>query len=85
VLIRNSAGGIDALRTSASTPGVAAPAAPQPDAWAVESCKVVIKPGFYPDGRFIEQSYIDQWDPVLVARLKSAAQRLAATLNDTLR
>lgn len=85
VLIRKRAGGIDALRASASTPGVAAPALPQPAAWAVESCKVVISPGFYPDGRFIEQSYIAQWDPVLVVRLKSSAQRLAAALNDTLR
>lgn len=84
-LIRNRAGGIDALRVSASTSGAATPAVPQPAAWAVESCKVVSSPGFYPDGRFIEQSYIDQWDPVLVARLKSAAQRLAATLNETLR
>lgn len=84
-LIRNRAGGIDALRVDASTYGAAAPAAPQPASWAVESCKVVSSPGFYPDGRIIEQSYIDQWDPVLVARLKSAAQRLAATLNHTLR
>ncbi|MCE4557980.1 S1/P1 nuclease [Roseateles cellulosilyticus] len=85
VMIRNRVGGIDELRRDASTAGLAAPATPRPAAWAVESCKIVIKTGFYPGGRFIEQSYIDRWDPVLVARLKSAAQRLAATLNDTLR
>lgn len=84
-LIRNRAGGIDALRASASSPAVAGSAPPQAAAWAIESCEIVIRPGFYPEGRFIEQSYVDQWDPVLVARLKSAAQRLAATLNDAMR
>lgn len=84
-LIRNRAGGIDALRKDASTAGVAAPRAPQPAAWAIESCKVVLSPGFYPDGHVIEQSYVDRWDPVLVTQLKTAAQRLAATLNEALR
>lgn len=84
-LIRNRTGGLDALREAAATPGVAAAAAPLPASWAVESCKVVVTPGFYPDGRFIDQAYLDQWDPTLVARLKAAAQRLAATLNDALR
>lgn len=83
-LIRNRAGGLDALREAAATPGIAATAAPTPAPWAVESCRIVVTAGFYPDGRFIDQGYIDQWDPVLVARLKAAAQRLAATLNDTL-
>jgi len=85
VLIRNRVGGLDALRASASTSGVATPLPPRPATWAIESCKVVLSPGFYPDGRFIEQSYVDHWDPVLVGRLRSAAQRLAATLNDALR
>lgn len=85
VLIRNRPGGPDTMRASAATSGVATPLPPQSAAWAVESCKVVLSSGFYPEGRFIDQSYVDQWDPVLVARLKSAAQRLAATLNDSLR
>lgn len=85
VLIRNRRGGLDALRGSATTAGVATPQPPQSAAWATESCKVVLSPGFYPDRRSIDQSYIDQWDPVLVAQLKSAAQRLAMTLNDSLR
>lgn len=84
-LIRNRPGGLDALRQAASTTGAAAPRAPQAADWAVESCKIVASPGFYPDRRSIGPAYIDQWDPVLVARLKSAAQRLAATLNDALR
>lgn len=84
-LIRNRLGGLDALRASATTVGVATPLPPEASAWATESCKVVLSSGFYPDGRFIEQSYIDRWDAVLVARLKSAAYRLAATLNDSMR
>lgn len=84
-LIRNRPGGMDALRASASTAGVASAAPARPPAWAVESCKIVSSPGFYPEGRFIEQGYLAQWDPVLVGRLKSAGQRLAATLNHALR
>ena len=83
-LIRNRAGGLDALRAAAAPPGIAAAAAPQAGPWAEESCKIVETPGFYP-GRFIDQAYVDQWDPVLVGRLKAAAQRLAATLNSALR
>lgn len=85
VLIRNRPGGLDALRASATISGVATPLPPQSAAWAIESCKVVLSSGFYPEGRFIDQSYVERWDPVLVARLKTAAQRLAATLNDSLR
>lgn len=84
-LIRNRAGGLDALRAAMTTPGVAAAAAPEAGAWAVESCKIVVTRGFYPDGRLIDQAYVDQWDPILVSRLKAAAQRLAATLNEALR
>jgi hypothetical protein len=85
VLIRNRVGGVDALRAATMTPGIAPAALPQAEAWAVESCKIVVTPGFYPDGRFIDPAYVDRWDPVLVARLKVAAQRLAATLNGALR
>ncbi|MBI3347915.1 MAG: S1/P1 nuclease [Burkholderiales bacterium] len=84
-LIRNRAGGLDALRSETAATAVAAAVPPQPAAWAVESCKVVLSPGFYPEGRFIEPGYAAQWDPVLVARLRLAAQRLASTLNDALR
>lgn len=84
-LIRNRAGGLDALREATTTAGTATATPARPVSWAVESCEIVVKPGFYPDGNFIEQGYVDQWDPVLVARLRAAAQRLAATLNETLR
>lgn len=85
VLIRNRAGGLDALRAATTTIAVAPAATLQAGAWAVESCEIVVTPGFYPDGHFIDQAYVDRWDPVLVVRLKRAAQRLAATLNDALR
>jgi hypothetical protein len=84
VLVRNHPGGLEALRSSAATVGAATPLPPSAAAWAIESCKVVLSSGFYPEGRFIDQSYVDQWDAVLVTRLKSAAHRLAATLNDSL-
>lgn len=84
-MIRNRPGGMDALRKAAATAGVAPPNAPQPADWAAESCKIVSAPDFYPNGHDIGQPYVDRWDPVLVDRLKSAAQRLAATLNDALR
>lgn len=84
-MIRNRAGGMDALRRYTTTSDAAAPEAARPADWAVESCKIVVTPGFYPDGHSVNQHYVDQWDSVLVARLRSAAQRLAATLNDTLR
>jgi len=84
-LIRNRAGGEEGLRSDAVTPGTAAAKPAQPGAWAVESCSVVQTAGFYPDGRFIDQAYVERWDPVLVRRLQLAAQRLAATLNDALR
>jgi hypothetical protein len=85
VLIRNRAGGLDVLRTATMTPAVAPVETPVAGAWAVESCKVVVTPGFYPEGHIIDEAYVDRWDPVLVARLKAAAQRLAATLNGALR
>lgn len=84
-MIRNRPGGLDALRNYTATTGAAAPEPAQPADWAVESCKIVVTPGLYPNGHSIDQRYVDRWDSVLVARLRSAAQRLAATLNDTLR
>lgn len=47
VLIRNSAGGLDALRAATASPEVAVAAAPEAGAWAMESCKIVVTPGFY--------------------------------------
>ena len=85
VLIRNRFGGPEGIRAAASSPGSAPPQKAQPDAWATESCKVVHTPGFYPSGRFIEQTYVERWDPVLIGQLKTAARRLAAVLNDAFR
>lgn len=60
------------LRSDAATSGTAAPKQAHAGSWAVESCKIVQTTGFYPEGRFIEQPYVDQWDPILVSRIKSA-------------
>ena len=40
--------------------------------------------GFYPPGRTLEPAYDERWNPALVQRLKAAAVRLAALLNESL-
>jgi len=62
----------------------AAPAPGTPAAWAEESCRIVATEGFYPAGRTLEPAYDERWNPTLVQRLKAAAVRLSAMLNETL-
>lgn len=53
-----------------------------PAAWAMESCRIVLQDGFYPSRRRLSHSYLEQWRPVAEARVRLAAARLAATLED---
>ena len=81
-LIRNWPGGASELRRA-----VDAQPEPQrtgPAAWAEESCRIVATEGFYPPGRTLEPAYDERWNPALVQRLKAAAVRLAALLNESL-
>ncbi|WP_207795963.1 S1/P1 nuclease [Kinneretia aquatilis] len=89
-LMRNRAGGAEGLMQdlmlkagsgSQRVPATDSRAAAQ---WAVESCRLVSAPGFYPDGHKVDQSYADAHDPALRQRLAEAARRLAGVLNSSL-
>jgi hypothetical protein len=49
---------------------------------AEESCRLVSTPGFYPADR-LDQAYVQQFSPVMLARLALAARRLAWMLDAT--
>ncbi|MGH8029062.1 MAG: S1/P1 nuclease [Arenimonas sp.] len=49
--------------------------------WAVESCRIVESPGFYPAGHKLADAYLDAQLPVAELRLRQAGQRLADMLN----
>ena len=51
---------------------------------AEESCRLVATPGFYPPDQ-IGQDYFKQFSPVMLARLATAARRLAWILDNTAR
>lgn len=42
------------------TPAIAPVETPVAGARAVESCKVVVTPGFYPEGHIIDEAYVDR-------------------------
>ncbi|RVT82452.1 S1/P1 nuclease [Inhella crocodyli] len=83
-LFHNWPGGWGAIRAEVGRAGkLVAEAAPE--RWAGESCRIVSTVGFYPDGRFIDDSYLSRWQPVITERLRLSASRLASTLEDALR
>jgi hypothetical protein len=49
---------------------------------AQESCRLVATPGFYPADP-VDQTYAKQFSPVMLARLATAARRLAWMLDNT--
>jgi hypothetical protein len=53
-------------------------------AWAAEaaeeSCRLAATPGFYPPGQ-VDKAYATQFSPVMLARLATAARRLAWMLS----
>jgi hypothetical protein len=52
--------------------------------WAEESCAVLESAAIYPGARRIDRSYVERSLPVAEARIKLAAARLAATLEEAL-
>lgn len=52
--------------------------------WAEESCAIVARPGFYPNGHKIAPAYVATYLPVAETRLREAGRRLADLLNKTL-
>ncbi|NDA94399.1 MAG: hypothetical protein EBX90_14170, partial [Betaproteobacteria bacterium] len=82
-LIRQAEGGIEAIerdvqseiaRLSADRPG-------HIEAWALESCQIVVQEGFYPAGRVVDEAYVQQHRGTVVRRLALASRRLADTIN----
>jgi nuclease S1 len=55
-----------------------------PDQWAMESCRIVNRPDFYPVGHKLTGAYAQTFEPVVLGRLYLAGLRLAALLNGTL-
>lgn len=84
-LIRHREAGFAALMQRAKASGAARPQRPDAQAWAIESCRIVMSPGFYPQYRKVGSNYALQWDATLVERLGNAGARLASTLNDAFR
>ncbi len=55
-----------------------------PMQWARESCALVESHGLYPDARAIGRDYLDAHRPLAEQRVRIAAARLAALLNEAL-
>lgn len=56
----------------------------EPPRWAEESCRVVLVEGFYPSRRRLAETYFERHLPQAQARMRLAASRLAALLEDAL-
>ncbi|MFT4197858.1 MAG: S1/P1 nuclease [Pseudoxanthomonas sp.] len=67
-------------------PQPAAGVAAQPPvlAWVQASCRIVLRPGFYPPRHSLDPAYYATWTPVAEAQLRLAGANLAATLNRAL-
>lgn len=55
-----------------------------PAAWALESCRLIDARGLYPERRVMTHRYLDRMRPLAEQRVRQAAWRLAALLNETL-
>lgn len=55
-----------------------------PMAWAKESCRLIEARHIYPDGHKLDDAYLDAMRPLAEQRIRQAAWRLAAMLNETL-
>lgn len=55
-----------------------------PLAWAKESCRLIDARGLYPESHKMDRSYPDAMRPLAEQRVRQAAYRLAALLNETL-
>ena len=57
---------------------------PASPAWAEASCRIVLQPGFYPDGHILEPAYVETWRPVAETQLRLGGAHLAGVLNAAL-
>jgi hypothetical protein len=69
---------------SLAVPMARNPLPPAAVAWAEASCRIVLRPGFYPDKAVIGADYVQAWRPVAEAQLRQGGAHLAATLNAAL-
>lgn len=83
-MIQHWPGGRSALASELGNTRVRLPAVGTPASWAEESCRIAESEGFFPTGRFIDESYLIRWQPLALTRMQTAAMRLAATLNSAL-
>lgn len=72
-----------ALPLAVSRPASVLP--PDAAGWVRESCAIVRRPDFYPDGHEIGDDYVTRWRPLAEERLRVAGSRLAMLLNDALK
>ena len=56
-----------------------------PAAWAFESCSLIDSRHLYPDSHKMDSRYLDAERPLAEQRIRQAAWRLAAILNETLK
>ena len=56
-----------------------------PEAWALESCRLIDARGLYPETHVMQHDYLERMRPLAEQRVRQAAWRLAALLNATLR
>ncbi len=75
----------DLLDSSSPWPTPAKPIlATDAPAWAGESCRLIDARHLYPDGHKMDIGYLDAQRPLAEQRIRQAAYRLAALLNETL-
>jgi len=55
-----------------------------PQAWALESCRLLDSRDIYPRGHRMDHAYLDAMRPLAEQRVRQAAWRLATLLNETL-
>lgn len=70
----------DQLQRLAASPAVRDPLPASSVAWAEESCRLLLQPGFYPSGRQLGAEYLERFRPLAEQRLLTAAARLAGLL-----
>ena len=60
------------------------PLSPPSAQWAEASCRIVLRPGFYPAKATIGDAYVQTWRPLAEEQLRRGGAELAVTLNAAL-
>ena len=60
------------------------PLPPPSSQWAEASCRIMLRPGFYPPKATIGDAYVQTWRPLAEEQLRRAGAELAVTLNAAL-